>query len=152
MVSLSPRSRTGLSVGVSDSNRPTRPRSERYRAIRECTGAAEPSRRGPEVGAVRSPRRCSRNACQKLAVATLTYVYADSTAVVGPLAAFSEAHSYDLCEEHARGLTAPKGWEVVRHDGDFAPAPHSVDDLVARAEAVREAARPTSSRDELDRL
>jgi hypothetical protein len=87
-----------------------------------------------------------------LAVATLTYVYADSTAVVGPLAAFAEPHSYDLCEQHARGLTAPKGWEVVRHDGEFDPAPHSVDDLVALAEAVREAARPPLSRDELTQL
>ncbi|MGD9530693.1 MAG: DUF3499 family protein, partial [Pseudonocardia sp.] len=33
-----------------------------------------------------SVRRCSRSGCTELAVATLTYVYADSTAVVGPLA------------------------------------------------------------------
>ena len=72
----------------------------------------------------------------------MTYVYADSTAVVGPLAAFSEPHSYDLCEQHARGLTAPRGWEVVRYDGEFEPPPPSTDDLVALAEAVREAARP----------
>ena len=31
---------------------------------------------------------------------TLTYIYADSTAVLGPLATFSEPHSYDLCEVH----------------------------------------------------
>jgi len=68
---------------------------------------------------VRSPRRCSRNGCPRLAVATLTYVYADSTAVVGPLAAFAEPHSYDLCEQHARGLTAPRGWDLVRHEGEF---------------------------------
>ena len=72
----------------------------------------------------------------------MTYVYADSTAVVGPLAAFAEPHSYDLCEQHARGLTAPRGWEVVRYDGEFEPPPPSSDDLVALAEAVREAARP----------
>jgi hypothetical protein len=75
-------------------------------------------------------------------VATLTYIYADSTAVVGPLATYAEPHTYDLCESHARGLTAPKGWEVVRPDGDYAaPAPNS-DDLEALADAVREAARP----------
>ena len=91
---------------------------------------------------MRPPRRCSRNGCPKTAVATLTYVYADSTAVVGPLAAFSEPHSYDLCERHARGLTAPRGWELVRHEGEFEPPPPSPDDLVALAEAVREAARP----------
>jgi hypothetical protein len=74
-------------------------------------------------------------------VATLTYVYSDSTAVVGPLASFAEPHSYDLCEEHAVNLTVPRGWEVVRHAGEFpAPIPHA-DDLEALADAVREAAR-----------
>lgn len=91
---------------------------------------------------MRSPRRCSRNGCPKAAVATLTYVYADSTAVVGPLAAFAEPHSYDLCERHARSLTAPRGWDLVRHEGDYEPAPTNSDDLVALAEAVREAASP----------
>jgi Protein of unknown function (DUF3499) len=74
-------------------------------------------------------------------VATLTYVYSDSTAVVGPLATFAEPHSYDLCEEHAVRLTVPRGWEVVRHAGEFpAPIPHA-DDLEALADAVREAGR-----------
>ncbi|MEV6299527.1 DUF3499 domain-containing protein [Actinoplanes sp. NPDC051861] len=95
---------------------------------------------------MRSPRRCSRNGCPRQAVATLTYVYSDSTAVVGPLAAFAEPHTYDLCEPHARSLTAPRGWELVRHDGDFAPPPPTTDDLVALAEAVREAARPVPPR------
>ena len=92
---------------------------------------------------MRSPRRCSRNGCPKTAVATLTYVYADSTAVVGPLATYAEPHSYDLCERHALGLTAPRGWELVRHEGEFEAPPPTTDDLVALAEAVREAARPT---------
>ncbi len=74
-------------------------------------------------------------------MATLTYVYSDSTAVVGPLASFAEPHSYDLCEAHAVNLTVPRGWEVVRHAGEFpAPIPHA-DDLEALADAVREAAR-----------
>ncbi|MEV4351964.1 DUF3499 domain-containing protein [Actinoplanes sp. NPDC049596] len=93
---------------------------------------------------MRSPRRCSRNGCPRQAVATLTYVYSDSTAVVGPLAAFAEPHTYDLCEPHARSLTAPRGWDLVRHDGDFAPPPPTTDDLVALADAVREAARPAA--------
>jgi hypothetical protein len=71
----------------------------------------------------------------------LTYAYADSTAVVGPLATFSEPHSYDLCEAHALRLTVPRGWEVVRHDGEFARPEPTVDDLTALAEAVREAGR-----------
>lgn len=74
-------------------------------------------------------------------MATLTYAYADSTAVVGPLASYAEPHSYDLCEEHALRLTAPRGWEVVRHEGEFAAAEPTVDDLTALAEAVREAGR-----------
>jgi hypothetical protein len=74
-------------------------------------------------------------------VATLTYAYAELTAVVGPLASFAEPHSYDLCEEHAVRLTVPRGWEVLRHVGEFpAPIPHA-DDLEALADAVREAAR-----------
>lgn len=74
-------------------------------------------------------------------MATLTYVYADSTAVVGPLATQAEPHTYDLCTTHAHGLTAPRGWEVVRFEGEFAAPQHSSDDLTALAEAVREAGR-----------
>ncbi|GLZ54834.1 hypothetical protein Acsp07_44510 [Actinomycetospora sp. NBRC 106378] len=73
-------------------------------------------------------------------MATLTYVYSDSTAVVGPLATSAEPHSYDLCEFHALRLTAPRGWEVVRYEGEF-PSEPSADDLTALAEAVREAGR-----------
>ncbi|MBV9058427.1 MAG: DUF3499 domain-containing protein [Pseudonocardiales bacterium] len=91
---------------------------------------------------MRSARRCSKTGCINPAVATLTFVYADSTAVVGPLATYSEPHSYDLCERHALRLTAPRGWDVVRHDGQFAEPEPSDDDLTALAEAVREAGRP----------
>ncbi len=87
-------------------------------------------------------RRCSRTACARSAVATLTYVYSDSTAVVGPLATYAEPHSYDLCEVHAGGLTAPRGWEVLRLDIDAERAVPGIDDLEALADAVREAARP----------
>ena len=38
-------------------------------------------------------------------------------------------------------LTAPRGWEVVRHQGEFAAPEPTVDDLTALAEAVREAGR-----------
>jgi hypothetical protein len=99
---------------------------------------------------VRSPRRCTRNGCPRPAVATLTYVYAESTAVIGPLAAFPEPHTYDLCEQHARTLTAPRGWDLVRHDGDYVPPPPSSDDLVALADAVREAAGRGGTRRDAD--
>jgi len=75
-------------------------------------------------------------------VATLTYVYAESTAVVGPLATYAEPHSYDLCERHALNLTVPRGWEVVRYEGQFVTPVPTGDDLLALADAVREAARP----------
>ncbi|HEY0188639.1 MAG TPA: DUF3499 domain-containing protein [Cellulomonas sp.] len=91
---------------------------------------------------MRSVRQCTRTACGRPAVATLTYVYADSTAVLGPLATLAEPHSYDLCAEHASRLTAPRGWEVVRLSPEFVETGPSHDDLVALAEAVREAGRP----------
>lgn len=74
-------------------------------------------------------------------MATLTYDYSDSTAVLGPLSTAAEPHAYDLCEEHARGLTVPRGWQAVRLTTDFQPAPPSPDDLLALADAVREAPR-----------
>lgn len=70
-------------------------------------------------------------------MATLTYVYVDSTAVVGPLALRAEPHTYDLCLRHAEALSAPRGWEVIRLAVDPDPSP-SVDDLLALADAVRE--------------
>ena len=70
-------------------------------------------------------------------MATLTYVYADSTAVVGPLATVAEPHSWDLCLGHASRITAPRGWELVRHAAPLPTNPDE-DDLIALAEAVRE--------------
>jgi hypothetical protein len=72
----------------------------------------------------------------------LTYVYADSTAVLGPLATFAEPHAYDLCEVHSERLSAPRGWEVVRLSLGTQVLGPSNDDLLALADAVREAARP----------
>ena len=89
-----------------------------------------------------SRRRCSKPSCTQPAVSTLTYVYADSTAVVGPLATYAEPHCYDLCQMHSDRLTAPKGWEVVRITPDPDALKPSTDDLEALANAVREAARP----------
>ena len=87
-------------------------------------------------------RRCSRTACGRPAVATLTYVYADQTAVLGPLATYAEPHAYDLCEFHGDRMSAPRGWEVLRLAPDPATVGPSCDDLLALANAVREAARP----------
>jgi hypothetical protein len=68
-------------------------------------------------------------------------VYADSTAVLGPLAQHAEPHSYDLCAEHAERLTAPRGWEVVRLAPQYEDVGPTPDDISALAEAVREAGR-----------
>ena len=89
-------------------------------------------------------RRCSRTACGRTAVNTLTYVYADQTAVLGPLATFAEPHAYDLCDVHSERLSAPRGWEVLRLGPDPAAQGPSSDDLLALADAVREAARPVA--------
>ncbi|WP_460800824.1 DUF3499 domain-containing protein [Nocardioides pacificus] len=90
-------------------------------------------------------RRCSRTACGRAAVATLTYVYSDQTAVLGPLATYAEPHAYDLCEQHSERLSAPRGWEVLRLARDTSDAGPSGDDLLALADAVREAGRPAPS-------
>jgi hypothetical protein len=89
------------------------------------------------VGAI---RQCSRSACRQSAVATLTYVYADSTAVLGPLATYAEPHCYDLCGQHADSLTVPRGWEVLRLAMPTTPQQPGPDDLLALANAVRDAA------------
>ena len=69
---------------------------------------------------------------------TLTYVYADQTAVLGPLATHAEPHAYDLCDVHSERLSAPRGWEVLRLASNQPPPGPSSDDLLALADAVRE--------------
>lgn len=69
---------------------------------------------------------------------TLTYVYAESVAVLGPLATYSEPHAYDLCEIHGAKLTVPNGWQVIRRELNSGEVGPSDEDLMAIAEAVRE--------------
>lgn len=83
-------------------------------------------------------RRCSRTACHARAVATLTYAYADRTAVVGSLSLARQPGAYDLCRDHAHALSVPVGWEVIRLPESTDPVPqHSEEDLMALADAVR---------------
>ena len=84
-----------------------------------------------------SPRQCCRPGCSKLAVATLTFVYAESTAVIGPLAASDEPHCWDLCAEHADRITVPRGWEMVRSARGYTESIED-QDLTALADSVRE--------------
>jgi len=83
--------------------------------------------------------RCTRSGCKGRAVATLTYVYADSTSVLGPLALQATPGCYDLCATHASKMTVPQGWEVIRlaEPDTLVPEPDE-DDLLALANAVRE--------------
>lgn len=93
-------------------------------------------RSGARVG-----RGCSRVTCRAMATMTLTYIYSDSTAVLGPLATFSEPHSYDLCAQHSARMTVPNGWSVIRQSVDANEVGPSEDDLMAIADAVREVAQ-----------
>jgi hypothetical protein len=93
----------------------------------------------------RSGRGCSRVGCRSVASMTLTYIYAESMAVVGPLATFSEPHAYDLCEIHGKKLTVPNGWSVIKEDLSQREIGPSDDDLMAIADAVREVAAQPSS-------
>lgn len=65
-------------------------------------------------------------------------MYADSTAVVGPLALRAEPGGYDLCKAHCGRLSTPRGWELIRLPLDSDHPQPSADDLVALADAVRE--------------
>lgn len=88
-------------------------------------------------------RRCSKTGCQRNALATLTYNYADSAMVIGPLSRRAEPHTYDLCGEHAASMTPPKGWEVLRLElpERYEPVP-GPDDLLAVANALRPTRSP----------
>lgn len=108
------------------------------------------------VSYVGSQRFCSRNGCRGLAVSTLTYNYADSTAVLGPMSQRAEPHAFDLCDHHSRELTAPVGWELLRLNGDEVPVRSSrqasrrnPDDLLAVADAVASDPEETRPRESL---
>lgn len=88
-----------------------------------------------------SGRRCSKSGCSGVASKTLTYIYSDSTAVLGPLSTFAEPHAYDFCDSHSEKLTVPKGWTVIRHERDGIRQEPTPEDLLAIAEAVREAVK-----------
>ena len=83
-------------------------------------------------------RACSRVGCRSVATMTLTYIYAESTAVVGPLATYSEPHAYDLCAVHGERLKVPHGWNVIKQELTGNEPGPSDDDLMAIADAVRE--------------
>nr|WP_284711338.1 DUF3499 domain-containing protein [Brevibacterium sp. XM4083] len=85
-------------------------------------------------------RTCSKVSCSRSASATMTYVHADACVVVGPLARRAEPGAHDLCADHAARLTPPVGWELIRIGASEEPPERTHDDLLAIADAVREAA------------
>ena len=93
-----------------------------------------------------SGRSCSRASCTNAAIKTLTYVYSDSTAVLGPLATYAEPHNYDLCATHSERLTVPVGWSVIKQEPSIEQSGPSEDDLMAIANAVREVANADINR------
>ncbi len=94
-------------------------------------------------------RGCSRVGCRSIATMTLTYIYAESAAVVGPLATFSEPHAYDLCVMHGERLRVPHGWSVIKQEISGDAHGPSADDLMAIADAVREVALATPDTQEI---
>jgi len=70
-------------------------------------------------------------------VATLTFVYGDSTAVLGPLSIKPEPFAYDLCARHSESMTPPRGWEVIRLAPESVPVGPSREDLEDLADQVR---------------
>ncbi|MGV4302061.1 DUF3499 domain-containing protein [Trueperella pyogenes] len=88
-----------------------------------------------------SLRQCSRLGCRQPAVATMTYGYREATAVIGPLSPVPQQGAFDLCKDHANSVTVPVGWQMVRLQTEFEEAPPSTDDLLALAEAIREASQ-----------
>ncbi len=93
-------------------------------------------------------RGCSRVGCRSAATMTLTYIYAESMAVVGPLATFNEPHAYDLCAVHGERLKVPHGWSVIKQELSGDEHGPSDDDLMAIADAVREVAMPVLGSEE----
>ncbi|SUO86782.1 Protein of uncharacterised function (DUF3499) [Trueperella pyogenes] len=71
----------------------------------------------------------------------MTYGYREATAVIGPLSPVPQQGAFDLCKDHANSVTVPVGWQMVRLQTEFEEAPPSTDDLLALAEAIREASQ-----------
>lgn len=62
--------------------------------------------------------------------------------MIGPLSSRAEPGAHDLCLPHATALVAPEGWDLIRLEGGESAPERSRDDILAIADAVREAAQP----------
>ena len=70
-------------------------------------------------------------------MATLTYNYAQSSAVLGPLSPEHNPGDYDLCSTHARHLQVPAGWQLQRLNAPARSAPDTPTWLDSLADDVR---------------
>lgn len=71
-------------------------------------------------------RMCARPGCSATAAATLTYDYAARAAWVGGLADEAHPMAYDLCGDHADGLSVPHGWALQDRRMRLASLPQSL--------------------------
>ena len=94
-----------------------RPRATPHHPLSLGIGAAAVSCRGSPIALpVMRDRLCSKVACAREAVTTLTFDYADQMAAIGPLGSGGDPHAHDLCAIHTDRLSVPRGWVVVRHE------------------------------------
>ena len=70
-------------------------------------------------------------------MATLTYNYAQSMAVLGPLSPEHDPGDYDLCLQHARHLQVPAGWQLQRENIPARPQTDAPTWLAGLADEVR---------------
>jgi len=77
----------------------------------------EPDGEGPrgEDRIAATARLCARVGCREPAVATLTADYEGRLMAVGPLSPAPQPPALDLCTRHRDTLSAPEGWELLRH-------------------------------------
>lgn len=58
-------------------------------------------------------RRCARNGCGHVAIATLSYNYAQRSVWIEHASTEGHPSTYDLCSDHAEQLSVPLGWDLT---------------------------------------
>lgn len=58
-------------------------------------------------------RICARPGCDRHAIATLSYNYANSEVFLEDLASEKHPMVHDLCDRHAETLRVPNGWTLT---------------------------------------
>jgi len=84
-------------------------------------GSAPPSGSAGTVSDV--TRTCAKPGCDRAAVATLAYAYADGVVWLEDLSPEAHPMVHDLCRMHADTVRVPLGWELrdVRDQGHDGP-------------------------------